>query len=100
MANLIYAIDLCYDLYVAKIAEGRSGIIQARVERVSCCSVDKRVCTLSSVFADFWLLRVYFVLDLSNPKFTWLFNFQCEYFSSISSNRSGRISSDPSLHRA
>lgn len=59
MANLICAIDPCCDLYVAKVAEGRSGINPTRVERVSYCSVDRTNFFPSSIVADFWLLRVY-----------------------------------------
>lgn len=60
MANLICAIDPCCDLYVAKVAEGRSGIIPARVERVSHDQVDETFFfSPSSDSANSWLLRVH-----------------------------------------
>ncbi|KAL7921174.1 peptidase S8/S53 domain-containing protein [Trichoderma austrokoningii] len=51
MANLICAIDPCCDLYVAKVAEGRSGIIPARVERAVRWAISLDVDIISMSFA-------------------------------------------------
>ncbi|PTB45663.1 hypothetical protein M441DRAFT_54706 [Trichoderma asperellum CBS 433.97] len=51
MANLICAIDPCCDLYVAKVAEGRSGIIPARVERAVRWAISQDVDIISMSFA-------------------------------------------------
>ncbi|UKZ60117.1 uncharacterized protein TrAtP1_001403 [Trichoderma atroviride] len=51
MANLICAIDPCCDLYVAKVAEGRSGIIPARVERAIKWAISQNVDIISMSFS-------------------------------------------------
>ncbi|KAK1252950.1 hypothetical protein MKX08_004137 [Trichoderma sp. CBMAI-0020] len=51
MANLICAIDPCCDLYVARVAEGRSGIIPARVERAVKWAISQKVDVISMSFA-------------------------------------------------
>ncbi|EHK43357.1 hypothetical protein TRIATDRAFT_149048 [Trichoderma atroviride IMI 206040] len=51
MANMICAIDPCCDLYVAKVAEGRSGIIPARVERAIKWAISQNVDIISMSFS-------------------------------------------------
>ncbi|KAL6697342.1 hypothetical protein J3F84DRAFT_368680 [Trichoderma pleuroticola] len=51
MANLICAIDPWCDLYVAKVTEGRSGIIPARVERAIDWAFSQNVDIISMSFA-------------------------------------------------
>ncbi|KAL5085666.1 hypothetical protein Trisim1_010012 [Trichoderma cf. simile WF8] len=51
MANLICAIDPWCDLYVAKVTEGRAGILPARVARAIRWAIDKNVDIISMSFA-------------------------------------------------
>ncbi|KAL7956926.1 hypothetical protein V8C34DRAFT_195669 [Trichoderma compactum] len=51
MANLICAIDPWCDLYVAKVTEGRAGILPTRVARAIRWAIDKNVDIISMSFA-------------------------------------------------